>query len=368
MTDAQHAELIAVVGLAGRTNDLVTAMQIPTDAEFQRLPLRTAERHGFCLNFGANRKSAGSRNSKLRTGNMVQPKTYDNYADFYRRSSYSVFPQQHRVVRGAFRSNMIVVDQDRHELADPAVDELVVSIPLEGGACGYEWNRGCAWISGQSRTGDFIVVPPGVESRWRVGGARKPVILAAPTALVRGMLGSDCPADLSNAFEPISGSSAPDPFVGAALHRLWSLGDSEEPLSRMFVDSVVLAVVWQLLTLARGAASRPADGAFCSRDWRRVCEYIEAHIHEEIVLVDLANAGGWSVRHFSRMFRRSAGQSPHRFILRKRVDRAKNLLRSPRLPLAEIALSCGFADQSHFTTSFRKAMGRTPLRWRHDFA
>ena len=122
------------------------------------------------------------------------------------------------------------------------------------------------------------------------------------------------------------------------------------------------------LTLASGAAPRPADGAFSSRDWRCVCEYIEAHIHEEIVLVDLANAGGWSVRHFSRMFRRSAGQSPHRFILRKRVDRAKNLLRSPRLPLAEIALSCGFADQSHFTTSFRKATGRTPLRWRHDFA
>jgi AraC family transcriptional regulator len=157
---------------------------------------------------------------------------------------------------------MIVVDQDRHELADPAVDELVVSIPLEGGACGYEWNRGCAWISGQSRTGDLIVVPPGVESRWRVGGARKPVILAAPTALVRGMLGSDCPADLTNAFEPISGSSAPDPFVGAALHRLWSPGDSEEPLSRMFVDSVVLAVVWQLLLWRAGPPRGPRTAPF----------------------------------------------------------------------------------------------------------
>jgi AraC family transcriptional regulator len=299
---------------------------------------------------------------------MVQAKTYDNYADFYRRSSYSVFPQQHRVVHGAFRSNMIIVDQDRHELSDPAVDELIVSIPLEGGACDYEWNMGCAWVLGQSRTGDLIVVPPGVESRWRVGGGRKLIILAVPTALVRGLLGSDCPADLSDAFEPISGSSAPDPFVGAALHRLWSLGDSEEPLSRMFVDSAVLAVVCQLLILAGGPAPQAAEGAFSSRDWRRVCDYIETHLHEEIVLVDLANAGGWSVRHFSRMFRRSAGQSPHRFILRKRVDRAKDLLKSPRSALAEIALTCGFADQSHFTTSFRKATGRTPLRWRHEFA
>jgi AraC family transcriptional regulator len=313
-------------------------------------------------------KIGGVCNGKFRTGKMVQAKTYDNYADFYRRSSYSVFPQQHRVVHGAFRSNMIIVDQDRHELSDPAVDELIVSIPLEGGACDYEWNMGCAWVLGQSRTGDLIVVPPGVQSRWRVGGGRKLIILAVPTALVRGLLGSDCPADLSDAFEPISGSSAPDPFVGAALHRLWSLGDSEEPLSRMFVDSAVLAVVCQLLILAGGPAPQAAEGAFSSRDWRRVCDYIETHLHEEIVLVDLANAGGWSVRHFSRMFRRSAGQSPHRFILRKRVDRAKDLLKSPRSALAEIALTCGFADQSHFTTSFRKATGRTPLRWRHEFA
>jgi AraC family transcriptional regulator len=313
-------------------------------------------------------KIGGVCNGKFRTGKMVQAKTYDNYADFYRRSSYSVFPQQHRVVHGAFRSNMIIVDQDRHELSDPAVDELIVSIPLEGGACDYEWNMGCAWVLGQSRTGDLIVVPPGVQSRWRVGGGRKLIILAVPTALVRGLLGSDCPADLSDAFEPISGSSAPDPFVGAALHRLWSLGDSEEPLSRMFVDSAVLAVVCQLLILAGGPAPQAAEGAFSSREWRRVCDYIEAHRHEEILLVDLANAGGWSVRHFSRMFRRSAGQSPHRFILRKRVDRAKDLLKSPRLALAEIALTCGFADQSHFTTSFRKATGRTPLRWRHEFA
>ena len=312
--------------------------------------------------------AAWSREAGFRARNMVQAKTYDSYADFYRRSPYSVFPQQHRVVQGTFRSSMIMVDQSRHELADPAVDELIVSIPLEAQSRSYEWNMGSSWVMGQSRTGDLIVVPPGVESRWRVDGPRKLVILAVPVALVRSMLGSDCPANLSTAFEPISGSSAPDPFVGAALDRLWSLRDSEKPLSRMFADSTVLAVVCRLLTLARQTVPRRAPGAFSSRDWRCVCDYIAAHLHEEIVLVDLADAGGWSVRHFSRMFHKSTGQTPHSFILRKRVDRAKDLLRRPKLPLAEVALSCGFADQSHFTTSFRKATGRTPLRWRLEFA
>jgi AraC family transcriptional regulator len=303
----------------------------------------------------------------LQAVNIVQAKTYDSYADFYRRSPYSVFPQQHRVVQGAFRSSMIIVDQSRHELADPAVDELIVSTPLEAQSRSYEWNMGSAWVVGQSRTGDLIVVPPGVESRWRVDGPRKLVILAVPVVVVRKMLGSDCPADLSTAFEPVSGSSAPDPFVGAALDRLWSLTDSENPLSRIFVDSTVLAVVCRLLTLARQTAPQRAPGAFSSRNWRRVCDYIEAHLHEEIVLVDLADVGGWSVRHFSRMFHKSTGQAPHSFILQKRVDRAKDLLRRPQLQLAEVGLSCGFADQSHFTTSFRKATGRTPLRWRREF-
>jgi AraC family transcriptional regulator len=299
---------------------------------------------------------------------MLQPKTYDNYADFYRRSPYSAFPQQHRIVQGSRRSSMILVDQGRHELADPAVDELIVSIPLEAKSCSYDWNMGSAWAAGRSQTGDLIVVPPGVDSRWRVGGARKLVILAVPVGLIRGVLGPDCPDDLSSAFEPVSGSSAPDPFIRAALDRLWSVGETEEPLNRMLVDSTVLAVVCQLLMLAGRTAPRRAPGVFPPRDWRRVCDYIDAHLHEEIVLVDLADAGGWSVRHFSRMFRQSTRQTPHSFILRKRVDRAKDLLKKQKLPLAEIALICGFADQSHFTTSFRKATGLTPLRWRHELA
>jgi AraC family transcriptional regulator len=298
---------------------------------------------------------------------MFQNK-YENYAAFYRQSLYSAFPQLHRTVHGSGRLSMILVDQGRHELTDPAVDELIVSIPLDAESCSYEWNMGSAWAAGRSQTGDLIVVPPGVESRWRVGGPRKLVICAVPIALVRSLLGPDCPSDLSSAFEPLSGSSAPDAFIRAALDRLWSLGDSEWPLGRMLVDSTVQATICQLLTLAHKTSEQGGRGAFSPRDWRRVCDYIEAHLHEEILLVDLAEAGGRSVRHFSRMFRRSTGQTPHGFILRKRVDRAKDFLRTRKMPLAEIALTCGFADQSHFATAFRKSTGKTPVHWRRDLA
>ncbi len=298
----------------------------------------------------------------------IPGRDYDSYADFYRLSGYSAFPQQHRRVPGSRRSSMILVDQGRHEFRDPVIDEVVISTPVAAAPCSYDWNMGSGWSGGRSQTGDLIVVPPGVDSRWRVGGPRRLIILAVPSALIRDLLGPDCPRDLSTAFEPLSGSSAHDPFVGASLDRLWSLGDTDEPMNRMLADSTVLALVCQLLVLAKAAGPAPGPAAFSPREWRRVCAYVDAHLHQDMELVDLAEETGWSVRHFSRMFRQSTGQTPHKWILRKRVDRAKELLRTRKLPLAEIALTCGFADQSHFTTSFRKMTGATPLRWQREMA
>lgn len=303
----------------------------------------------------------------MRTENLQFARgAYENYAEFYRKSPYSAFPQQHRTIQGTARSSMILVDQGRHELADPAVEEVVISTPLSAPACSYDWNMGTGWAGGKSRTGDLIVVPPNVESRWRVGGPRKLVILAVPVDHVRSLLGAECPDDLSSALEPLSGSTAPNAMVSTLLQQLWSLGDPEAPLGRMLADGMVLALICQILILAKAGTPQPAAGAFSARDWRRVCDYIDAHLQEEIALPDLARTAGWSVRHFTRMFRQSTGQTPHNFIVLRRVDRAKDLLKRQELQLADIALTCGFADQSHFTTCFRKATGLTPLRWRRE--
>jgi AraC family transcriptional regulator len=296
------------------------------------------------------------------------PPAYGAYAEFYRRSQYAAFPQEHRIVHGSRPSSMIMVDQGRHELADPAVDELVVSIPLAAQSCSYDWNMGAGWAGGRSQTGDLIIVPPNVESRWRVGGPRKLVILAVPVDAVRQLLGAECPDDLTHAFEPLSGSSAPDAFTHALLKRLWSLDSPDEPVGRLLADSTILAMICQLLMLARGTNASQSSPGFTSRELKRVSDYVDAHLHREIVLVDLADITGWSVRHFARMFRQSTGQTPHNWVVSRRIERAKDLLRKPALPLAEVALSCGFADQSHFTTSFRKVTGLTPLKWRRELS
>ena len=71
-----------------------------------------------------------------------------------------------------------------------------------------------------------------------------------------------------------------------------------------------------------------------------------------------------STRHFARAFRQSTGVPPHRWVLRCRVQRAKEMLRTQALPLADVALRCGFADQSHFTRAFAREVRQSPRQWR----
>jgi AraC family transcriptional regulator len=81
---------------------------------------------------------------------------------------------------------------------------------------------------------------------------------------------------------------------------------------------------------------------------------------------DLAELVGLSISHFGRRFKASFGVSPHGYLLRARVERAKTLMRSKDVPLCQIALDCGFCDQAHMSRLFRAVVGSPPNRWRRE--
>jgi AraC-like DNA-binding protein len=100
--------------------------------------------------------------------------------------------------------------------------------------------------------------------------------------------------------------------------------------------------------------------------WRlkRVVEYVDNHLSNEMGLSNLAAIAGLSRMHFASQFRVATGLRPHEFLLRRRVGRAEELLRTSSATIVEIALTVGFRTQAHFTTVFKRFVGSTPHQWR----
>jgi AraC-like DNA-binding protein len=99
---------------------------------------------------------------------------------------------------------------------------------------------------------------------------------------------------------------------------------------------------------------------------RRVHEYVEAHLSSSIELAELSAIAGLSVFHFAREFKRSAGVTPHYYLVGRRLERAKELLARSDLSVAEIAFVTGFSDQSHLARHFRQMIGVTPGQFRRS--
>jgi DNA-binding GntR family transcriptional regulator/methylphosphotriester-DNA--protein-cysteine methyltransferase len=120
-----------------------------------------------------------------------------------------------------------------------------------------------------------------------------------------------------------------------------------------------------------GTRNRPARtyrGGLGPARMRKVEELVDAKIDDELSLDEMAEAVGLSTAHFSQMFRKSTGESPHRFVLRRRVERAKELLRAAEARILDVAVACGFKTQQHFARVFRQMCGSSPREYREEWS
>lgn len=148
------------------------------------------------------------------------------------------------------------------------------------------------------------------------------------------------------------------------------LGGSAHPerVSRMFLEHVILAVAAHVARLYGGmrVAAPRAKGGLAPWQLRRSTELLAANLDGSVPLKTLADECDLSISHFARAFRTSTGLAPHQWLAHRRVEVAKDLLRQRRDSLCEIALACGFSDQSHFTRVFTKIVSTSPGAWRRN--
>lgn len=98
----------------------------------------------------------------------------------------------------------------------------------------------------------------------------------------------------------------------------------------------------------------------------RVIEYIESHLNRDLSLAKMSELTNLSEYYFCRMFKASTGVSPHQYVIKMRIERAKLLIQQRNIPLADIALQVGFANQSHFNRHFKRMIGVTPRQFQNQ--
>jgi AraC family transcriptional regulator len=174
-------------------------------------------------------------------------------------------------------------------------------------------------------------------------------------------------------IDPIIGSDrcafASDPVVhhlGICLDTARSRPSEMSPLCADHIASALEAYLKQ----AHNVVSLPppaARGGLAPWQLRRAKEMLISHLDEPISLAELARVCKLSPGHFARAFRQTTGQPPHRWLVEQRIGKAKQLLVDTTLSLAQIALTCGFADQSHFTRVFAQLVQSSPGQWRRHW-
>ncbi len=142
--------------------------------------------------------------------------------------------------------------------------------------------------------------------------------------------------------------------------------DSPVTASAAFVEYVALAFHEHVITRYGGVpiAGRKRGGRLAPWQIRRACDFIEAHLEGDPTIASLSSECQVSASYFARAFRASVGMPPHRWVMKRRAERAKSLMISSDYTLAEIASMCGFVDQSHFSRVFARQTGMSPARWR----
>ncbi len=137
------------------------------------------------------------------------------------------------------------------------------------------------------------------------------------------------------------------------------------PEDCLFADHVALAFHTHIVkTYGYAYEDKPWRGGLAPWQLGHVRDIMLANMTRTVTLSELADSCGLSISYFGRAFQRTEGVPPHKWLMNERIRRAKDLLRHSTMTLAEIALECGFADQSHMTRAFARKEGQTPGRWR----
>ena len=242
----------------------------------------------------------------------------------------------------------------------PEMENVIIAIHL-GAPTRLVCRRGGRRFVGTAVHGGIDIIPDQTPSRWEIFDNKDTaLLLSLPKHLLRGAA-KECGLDdtrmeISNRFQ----------IRDVQLENLgWAIKNELElgcPSGRLYLDGLSLAVASRVVTQHSSLANRKmavreglSDGRL-----RQVLSFIEEHLADDLSLERIADVAGISATHLKVVFRGSMGLPVHRYVIRRRVERAKTLLMETDSSVAEIALAAGFSHQSHMARHMRRILGVAP--------
>lgn len=249
------------------------------------------------------------------------------------------------------------------ELPEHRHREHVVMIALNDGVRGEIRTASGMRIGGTQQSGNVCVLPSGLAHTARLEDPCEQLALYLDPSLVRRAASESLKSGNFEVAERCAKSDGVISSIGMAL-----LGELEsEGLSgRLYAESLANLLAVHLLrhyTTGTGEVPRISGGLSAQR-LRQVMSFVAENYSHDIRLSQLAEVAGMSSFHFAREFKRTTGTTPHQYLIKFRVERAKALLVEGEMPLIEVGLQSGFSHQSHFTRLFRRLTGTTPQSYR----
>ena len=208
--------------------------------------------------------------------------------------------------------------------------------------------------------GQFCVVPARATTRWTLTRPARSLLLRLTPSLLLDT--ADAMGLGLHGAELAPSIHLRDPQIERIGWMMQAEDHDAYPGGRLFADSLASALAARLLALQSrlGAPASKPGRALPAWRLRHVIEYIEAHLDEDLTLAELASVAGFSLSHFKPLFKTAVGMPVHRFVLERRVERARMRLLEGGQNLTEIALEAGFAHPSHMARCMRRVLGLSP--------
>lgn len=254
------------------------------------------------------------------------------------------------------------------DVALPAMRDTLIVLCKAGGST-LERRVDERWTKRVCPPGSVSLLARGISSQWRW----LPPVEASHLYLSRSLM-----VDVANEVmnRPVDDVAVldildcRDPVLVEGIQRIEQ--EIDEPASGgvLYIDLMARLITIHLLRHYAQMAFSPVrlQGKLDDRQQKLVREFIDAHLHEALDLNSLAQLVNLGVCTFSRHFRETFGMAAYAYVQEQRLDRARRLIKNAAMPLAQIAASCGFADQSHLTRQFSRRFGATPGQFRRQSA